>query len=179
MIATAYNMGTSLLSATNINIGTVAKTTTTINGTLTVNNGITLSSSYTPTSTQLGYNLYDLSNSGAILTATIQTLFTFTNIPIGVYTFNHSSTLYSFSIGATQVATLQIKVTGGITAPTGALWPKAVLSGVATTFQTSPSISTVLTVTSATNTLFVTCIMTSGGGNCTLSNCLNYLVKIA
>jgi len=38
MIATAYNMGTSLLSATNINIGTVAKTTTTIFGTLTSNN---------------------------------------------------------------------------------------------------------------------------------------------
>jgi hypothetical protein len=87
--------------------------------------------------------------------------------------------MYAFSIGATQVVTSQIAVTGGITAPTGALWPKSVMSGVALTYQTSPDLSTVLTVTSATNTLFVTCIMTSGGGNCTLSNCLNYLVKIA
>ena len=38
MIATAYNMGTSLVNATNINIGTVAKTTTTIFGTLSSNN---------------------------------------------------------------------------------------------------------------------------------------------
>ena len=88
--------------------------------------------------------------------------------------------MYSFTVGPAQVVTTQIAVTGGITAPTGSLWPKSVVNGaVITTFQTSPSLSTVFTVTNSTNTLFVTCIMTSGGGNCTLSNCLNYLVKIA
>jgi hypothetical protein len=47
MIATAYNMGTSLVNATNINIGTTGKSTTTIYGTLSVNDNLSMGSNKT------------------------------------------------------------------------------------------------------------------------------------
>jgi len=65
LIATAYNIGTSLVSATNINIGTTGKTTTNLYGSFTVNNGMTLTGNNkitlsngmntTPAQLQLGY----------------------------------------------------------------------------------------------------------------------------
>jgi len=56
LIATAYNMGTSLVSATNINIGTAGKSTTTINGVFALTQPLTLpTTAVTPSSAQLGY----------------------------------------------------------------------------------------------------------------------------
>jgi hypothetical protein len=202
MTSGTLNIGTNTARSGNVNIGNGVGATgsvligsstspTTVGGTLTSTgqitasgglsstSGLTLASSYTPTSSQLGYNLYNLSNVGATLSGTVQTIYTFTNIPIGIYIFTHSATLYSFTIGATQVATLQIAVTGGITAPTGSLWPKAVVSGVATTFQTSPTIGGIVRFTSAINTLTFDIQITAGGGTCICSNFGYYAVRIA
>ena len=53
MIATAYNMGTSLVNATNINIGTTGKSTTTMNGPITTTGLITANGDITSPTIQI------------------------------------------------------------------------------------------------------------------------------
>jgi hypothetical protein len=102
-------MGTSLVNATNINIGTTGKSTTTINGTLTstgtqtntglinANGGLTIggaygislttSTGYTPSSTQLGGITNVLTGVGTYSIGTINTATQITtfSMPVGTY----------------------------------------------------------------------------------------------
>ena len=110
MIATAYNMGTSLLSATNINIGTVAKTTTTIFGTLTSNNAtgdIFIGN---------GTNNTNAVNTGICSINKLQVGNTTTGNGIGTGT-PYRCMIIGRNVGSTTAASGSITITG---APTGA-----------------------------------------------------------
>ena len=66
MIATAYNMGTSLVNATNINIGTTGISTTTINGSLIASSLILANGGLTVPSGQTLTNNGSFTNTGAV-----------------------------------------------------------------------------------------------------------------
>jgi len=92
LIATAYNIGTTLVSNTNINIGTTGKTTTTINGNISLSQPITLpTTAVTPASSQLGY--YTTGGVGFTTVGYVNAfpsgtaLGTISSLPIGKYLF--------------------------------------------------------------------------------------------
>lgn len=166
--------------------GGLSCTTQSASGLITANGGLTLgsgqgitfsSTGYLPTSTQLGYTLYGESNVEVTVTPTSRIIATITDLPVGVYHVTCYCTLYTFTIGATQVVTMSDSSTGGIA--TSPSIPKTVVNGVSTTFQTTPTLGGIVRATSNTNTLQFNIIMTSGGGQCFMSNYGYYAIKIA
>ena len=139
-------------------------------------NCITLGNPTTaPTSTQLGYTLYSNNNTAFTVNTTLKNLATLTNIGIGVYQITCNCTLYTWSIGATQVVNITQSSSGGVSASI----PKTVINGIATTFQTTPTLGGIVRFTSAINTLTFDIQITAGGGTCICSNFGYYAVRIA
>nr|WPF46536.1 MAG: hypothetical protein [Lake Baikal virophage 5] len=130
----------------------------------------------TPTTTQLGYFASN-TNGTLTLSSVSQTpaSSTITNLPIGIYMVNYYSISYSPTIGATQVMTYTISTTGGASSNI----PQFVFSGVATTFQSSQRMSGIVKCTTAINTIRLNLIITSGGGNITVSNFGYNYIKIS
>jgi len=140
------------------------------------NNCLTLGTPTTaPTSTQLGYTLYSNINIAFTVDTTLKNLATLTNIDIGVYQITCYCTLYTWSIGATQIVNITQSSSGGVST----FIPKTVINGIATTFQTTPTLGGIVRFTSAINTLTFDIQITAGGGTCICSNYGYYAIRIA
>jgi len=140
--------------------------------------GITLPTlTTTPTTTQLGYFASNTSATQITVTSTTQApaSATVTNLPIGIYMFNYYSVSYTPSIGASQVMTYSISTTGGATSNI----PQFVFSGVATTHQSSQRLSGIVKCTTATNTIAMNFVITTGGGTILASFYGYNYIKIA
>ena len=89
--------------------------------------------------------------------------------------FNYFVTSYTFSIGATQVLNYSVTTTTGATST---ITPY-IFSGVATTYQNTQQLFGVVKCTSATNTITLNMIITTGGGTCKASYYGYKYIKIA
>ena len=185
IIGTNSNSQTSIYGGI---IGLLSNTTVlgnlTNTGLISANGGLTLSGdncitlgtpTTAPTSTQLGYTLYSNNNIAFNVNTTLKNLATLTNIGVGVYQITCNCTLYTWSIGATQVVNITQSSSGGVLT----FIPKTVVNGVATTFQTSPTLGGIVRFTSAINTLTFDIQITAGGGTCVCSNYGYYAIRIA
>jgi len=148
------NIGNTTSSTEAINIG-VNGTTTTLDGIVTCPRGITLSSSYTPTTTQLGYNATGSGSTIASITTTISAAcITISNIPVGIYIMTFSGNITSFSL-TTNAVIPTISVTGGSNTITK-------YNIGSTTSTTSFIYSGPVTITSSTNTTTLQFTATAG-----------------
>ena len=153
LIATAYNIGTTLVSNTNINIGTTGKTTTTINGNISLSQPITLpTTAVTPASTQLGYcnnvNAGYLSVTYYSTAAPWRQLASMTGIAIGVYIVSVTWGCDTFS-----PTTCNIEFSMATTNGTSSLSFIAFGGGVSTGNYTTGSTVGYANITSSTGTL--------------------------
>jgi hypothetical protein len=163
-------------SATEINGALTTTGLITADGGLTIGgaNGITLaSSSYTPTSSQLGY-YSGVTNIALTVTATTQSPIVITNLPIGIYFFSFFITSFNPSIGATQIMNYSVTTTGGATS----IIEPYIFSGNSTTFQGSQTLTGVIKCTTAVNTISFNTVITSGGGTIGGSHCGYNYIKI-
>jgi hypothetical protein len=159
----------------NIYIG-ASGTKSIMDGTVSILQPLTLPVATTsPTTTQLGY--FVSSNNGTEITvsATNSTPATVTNLPIGIYLFSYSVISYTPSIGASQVMTYSVTTTGGATSSIA----NYVFNGVATTFQDTQRLVGVVKATTASNSVVLNLIITSGGGTIKASQYGYNYIKIA
>jgi hypothetical protein len=147
-----------------------------MDGTVSILQPLTLPVATTsPTTTQLGF--FVSSNNGTEITvsATNSTPATVTNLPIGIYLFSYSVISYTPSIGASQVMTYSVTTTGGATSSIA----NYVFNGVATTFQDTQRLVGVVKATTASNSVVLNLIITSGGGTIKASQYGYNYIKIA
>ena len=144
----------------NIYIG-ASGTKSMMDGTVSILQPLTLPVATTsPTTTQLGYFASSNNATEITVSATNSTPATVTNLPIGIYLFSYSVISYTPSIGASQVMTYSITTTGGATSSIA----NYVFNGVATTFQDTQRLVGVVKATTASNSVVLNLIITSGGG---------------
>jgi hypothetical protein len=159
----------------NIYIGATG-TKSIMDGTVSIIKPLTLPVATTsPTSTQLGYFASNNNGTEITVSATNSTPATVTNLPIGIYLFSYSVISYTPSIGASQVMTYSVTTTGGATSSIA----NYVFNGVATTFQDTQRLVGVVKATTASNSVVLNLIITSGGGTIKASQYGYNYIKIA
>ena len=161
LIATAYNIGTTLVSNTNINIGTATKTTTTINGNLSLTNPLTLpTTSVTPSSTQLGYFAqgqlgYTQCNSTGVNLAVL------TGIAIGRYLV-----IMSYGADTWSTATMTLALTITTTNGSADVFNVPIGAGGSTNGYTSGSMTGIGIITTTSGTFQIRGTTSVGTVNC-------------
>jgi hypothetical protein len=132
---------------------------------------------YLPSTTQIGAFLTSNNSAEITISTTVSTPASAiaSNLPIGIYLFSYSVTSYTPSVGASQVMTYSVVTTGGATSYIA----NYVFSGVAITFRDTQNLVGVVRCTTATNSVVLSMIVTSGGGTIKASQYGYNYIKIA
>jgi hypothetical protein len=163
------------------NITTTGSGTITSAGMLSANGGITLSgsngitltsTSYSPTSAQLGYFVSSVNGTPSSPITTTTSVSTFTNLAIGIYVVSFEATLNTFTSATTSIIQTQYTTTNcSISLGNNQYVGSSVLE------RCGISLTGILKCTSATNSCSL--ILSSSAGSFIVNNSNNSYIKIA